>query len=114
MFRLHHLIAGIALISTGGPGLPADFPLAPNLAACQPIVQGPEVICEWHHADAHAVFTFYMQALPKAGYKILDGAGETSTPHELGAIGFSKGDVQGAITVTGTDVSIQVLYGQSK
>ncbi len=55
-----------------------------------------------------------MQALPKAGYTILDGAGEQSTPKEFGAIGFKKGDVQGAITITGSDVSIQVITGQTK
>ena len=114
MIRLHSLIAGIALIATAGPGLPADFPLAPGLPACRPIVTGPEVICDFHQVDGHAVFTFYMQALPKAGYTILDGAGEQSTPKEFGAIGFKKGDVQGAITITGPDVSIQVITGQTK
>jgi hypothetical protein len=114
MIRLHALITGVALIATAGPGLPADFPVDPNLPACKPIVTGPEVICDYHQVDGHAVFTFYMQALPKAGYKILDGAGEQSTPKEFGAIGFSKGGVQGAITITGTDASIQVLYPTTK
>ena len=114
MTRVHSLITGVALIAIGGPGLPADFPVAPSLPACHPIVTGPEVICDYETVDGHAVFTFYMQALPKAGYKILDGAAETSTPHEFGAIGFSKGGVQGAITITGTSVSIQVLYPTAK
>ena len=110
MIRLHPLIAGIALVATVGPGLPADFPLAPHLAACKPMVLGPEVICQWHDTDGHAVFTFYMRALPKAGYTILDGAQETTSPNELGAIGFTKGDVKGAVSITGTDVTIQGLY----
>ena len=107
------LIAGLVLAAALGPGLPADFPLAPSLPACKPIVSGPEVICDFEKVDGHAVFTFYMQALPKAGYTILDGSAEQSTPKELGAIGFKKGDVQGAITITGSNVSIQVLYGQA-
>jgi hypothetical protein len=113
MIRLHPLIAGIALVLTAGPGLPADFPLAPNLPACHPVVISSEVICDWHNQDGHAVFTFYMQALPKAGYTILPGAQEITSPREQGAIGFKKGGVQGAVSVTGTDVSIQVLYPQS-
>jgi hypothetical protein len=114
MTRVHSLIAGIALVAIAGPGLPADFPLAPNLGACTPIVIGPEVICDYHNADGHAVFTFYMQALPKAGYTILPGAQEITSPNEQGAIGFKKNGVQGAVSVTGTDVSIQVLYPQPK
>ncbi len=110
MLRLHPLFATFALVATTGPGLPADFPLAPHLAACQPIVQGPEVICDWHNAVGHALFTFYMEALPKAGYTLLPGAQEVALPREFAAIGFKKGGIQGAITITGTDVSIQVLY----
>jgi hypothetical protein len=114
MIRLQSLIAGVAFVATAGPGLPADFPLAPHLAACKPIVSGPEIICDWHDvADGHAVFTFYMQALPKAGYTILPGAAETSSPTERGVIAFKKGGIQGAITIAGADVSIQVLYPQS-
>jgi len=102
----------VAAATTAGPGLPADFPLMPGLARCKPIVQGPEVICQWHGIDGHAVYTFYHDALPKAGYTLLPGAGETRSPHELGAIGFKKGDVQGAVTVAGGDVQIQVIAGQ--
>jgi len=112
MTRLPSLIASIALVATVGPGLPADFPLAPNLAACKPVVVSAEVICDWHNADGHAVFTFYMQALPKAGYTILPGAQEITSPNEQGVIGFKKAGVKGAVTVTGGDVSIQVLYPQ--
>jgi hypothetical protein len=114
MTRLHSLIAGIALVVTAGPGLPADFPLAPKLAACkQPQVIGPQVICYWHNVtDGHAVFTFYMQALPKAGYTVLPGAGELPSASEVGAIGFKKGNVAGAVSIDGTDVTVQVQYPQ--
>lgn len=95
--------------ATTGPGLPADFPLAPALSACHPIVQGPEVICEWSGVDGHAVYTFYHAALPKAGYTLLPGAGEQVTPREMGALGFKKGSVSGALTVRGTAVTIQVI-----
>lgn len=98
--------------TTAGPGLPADFPLMKGLAACKPLVTGPEITCEWHGVDGHAVYTFYHDALPKAGYTLLPGADEVRSPHEFGAIGFKKGDVQGAVTVTGTDVQIQVLTGR--
>lgn len=101
-----------AVRSTAGPGLPADFPLAPGLSACRPIMQGPETICEWHGVDGHAIYTFYHEALPKAGYTLLPGAGEVTTPHYLGAIGFKKGASQGAVSVTGTDLTIQIITGQ--
>ncbi|HWW86885.1 MAG TPA: hypothetical protein VNZ26_24990 [Vicinamibacterales bacterium] len=48
----------------------------------------------------HAVFTFYIQALPKAGYTILPGAAEIPSQSEQAAIGFKKGSA---------DVTIQVL-----
>ena len=94
------------------PGLPADFPMAPGLSACKPIVQGPEVICEWHNVNGHTIYTFYHDALPKAGYTLLPGAQEVLTPHYLGAIGFKKGNVQGAVSIPGTDLTIQVITGQ--
>jgi hypothetical protein len=109
MTRLHPLIA-IAVVATAGPGLPADFPVAPKLSACKPTVIAQEVICDWHNVDGHAVFTFYMQALPKAGYTILPGAAEIPSQNEQAVIGFKKGDVKGAISITGADVTIQVLY----
>lgn len=93
----------------GRAGLPADFPIAPGLSACHPIVTGPEVICDWKGVDGHAVYMFYHDALPKAGYTLLPGAGEQTSPSEMGAIGFKKGSVSGAITVRGTSVTIQVL-----
>ncbi len=98
-----------ATTATGGPGLPSDFPLAPGLSACHPTVQGPEVICEWSGVDGHAVYTFYHDALPKAGYTLLPGAGEQTTPSEMGALGFKKGSVSGALTVRRTTVTIQVI-----
>ncbi|MGH7632260.1 MAG: hypothetical protein ACRENC_00925, partial [Gemmatimonadaceae bacterium] len=57
--------------ATTGPGLPSDFPLMKGLAACKPLVTGPEVTCEWHGVNGHAVYTFYHAALPKAGYTLL-------------------------------------------
>jgi hypothetical protein len=103
----------IALATTiARPGLPADFPLMKGLAACKPLVTGPEVTCEWHGVNGHAVYTFYHAALPKAGYTLLPGADEILSPREFGAIGFKKGDVQGAVTVTGGDVQIQVITGR--
>ena len=55
--------------TTAGPGLPADFPLAPGLSACKPtVVRGEMIFCEWHGVDGHAIYTFYQEALPKAGY----------------------------------------------
>ena len=97
--------------ATSGPGLPADFPLAPGLGPCTPTVTGPEVICEWHDVDGHAVYTFYHEALPKAGYTLLPGAGETSTPGYFGAMGFTKGSSKGAVTVAGGTLTIQILAG---
>ena len=83
MLPLVHLIVSIAL--TSGPGLPGDFPLAPGLQPCVPQVVGPEVICDWHHIDGHAVYTFYSTALAKAGYTIVPGAGEATSPGGAGA-----------------------------
>jgi hypothetical protein len=98
--------------STAGPGLPADFPLAPGLSACKPIVEGPEIICEWHGIDGHAVYTFYHEALPKAGYTLIPGAAEVTTPGYLGVMGFTKGTSKGAVTVHGDDLTIQIITGQ--
>ncbi|HKV50295.1 MAG TPA: hypothetical protein VJO52_03765 [Gemmatimonadaceae bacterium] len=108
--RIIALLAALVVTAmTAGPGLPADFPLAPGLSACHPTVMGPEVICEWKGVDGHAVYTFYHEALPKAGYTLLAGAGEQSSPREMGALGFKKGSVSGALTVRGTTVTIQVI-----
>jgi hypothetical protein len=94
-----------------GPGLPADFPLAPGLSACKPLVASGEIICEWHGVDGHAVYTFYHEALPKAGYTLLPGAleGDVSTPSYRGAMGFKKGSAQGAVSIVGGDLTIQYL-----
>jgi hypothetical protein len=94
---------------TLGPGLPADFPLAPGLTACKPELTGPEILCEWHGVDGHAVYAFYHDALPKAGYALLPGAQEVSAPHYLGAMGFTKGSAKGAVTIAGSDLTIQIL-----
>ncbi len=97
--------------ATAGPGLPADFPLAPGLSACKPQVVGGEVICDWHGVDGHAVYTFYYEALPRAGYTLLPGAleGDVSKPSYRGVMGFKKGSAQGAVSIAGGDVTIQYL-----
>ena len=97
------------LTATAGPGLPADFPRAPGLSACKPNVVGGEIICEWHGVNGHAIYTFYHDALPKAGYTLLPGAQEVTTPHYIGAIGFRKGSAQGAVSIAGGDLTIQYL-----
>jgi hypothetical protein len=104
-------IVGVLSITmaTAGPGLPAGFPQAPGLTACKPIVTGPETICEWHHVDGPKMYKFYHDSLPKAGYTLLPGANEVTTPHYLGAMGFKKGKTQGAVTIAGTDLTIQVI-----
>jgi hypothetical protein len=103
--------ATVATISatTSGSGLPADFPMAPGLSACKAIVSGGETICEWHGVDGHAIYTFYHEALPKAGYTLLDGAQEVTTPNYMGAMGFKKGSAKGAVSITGGDLTIQYL-----
>jgi hypothetical protein len=100
-----------ASVTSAGPGLPSDFPLAPGLSACAPIVTGPEVICDWHNVDGHAIYTFYHEALPKAGYTLNAGQ-ETLTPHYRGLLYFTKGKVKGAATILSTDLTIQTFTGQ--
>ncbi len=99
--------------TTSGAGLPADFPLPPGLSACRPRIMGPEVICVWHKLDQpamHAMYTFYHDALPKAGYDLNSGSKEVMTPTDyMGAIGFKKGNIQGALMLRGGDLTIQVL-----
>lgn len=97
-----------------GPGLPADFPLAPGLKACNPISADKEVLCVWHKVDTHAAYLSYATALPKAGYPILKGAGEVRSPREMGGMGFSKGTLQGAVSVAGSDLTIQVIDTKAK
>ena len=92
--------------ATAGPGLPADFPIPPGLSPCKPVMAGGEVICDWHGVvDGHAIYKFYLEALPKAGYTLLPGAQEVTTPHYMGAMGFKKGGGQGAVTIAGGDLS---------
>lgn len=91
--------------------LPADFPVPPGLSPCKPVVMSREVICEWHNVDQHAMYAFYLAALPKAGYTVLPGAQEAKTPtFYLAAIGFKKGNAQGAVSINGArDLTVQVL-----
>ncbi|HEY4322043.1 MAG TPA: hypothetical protein VGM77_12815 [Gemmatimonadales bacterium] len=97
------------------PNLPADFPLAPGLKACKPNPgTGPETLCEWHNVNGHAIYLFYKTALPKAGYTILKGANEVTTPHEMAGIGFKKGNIEGAVSVSGTDLTIQAIDKRAK
>ncbi len=105
------IAASIVARATAGPGLPADFPLAPGLSACKPTVVSGEVICEWHGVDGHAVYTFYHDALPKAGYTLLPGAleGDIGKPSYRGGMGFKKGTLQGAVSIVGGNVTIQIL-----
>ncbi|HEY7861461.1 MAG: hypothetical protein ACHQRL_07915 [Gemmatimonadales bacterium] len=95
--------------ATAGPGLPADFPLAPGLSACKPTVVGGEIICEWHSVNGHAIYTFYHEALPKAGYTLVHGAQEVTTPRYQAGMGFKKGSAQGAVYIVGGDLTIQYL-----
>jgi len=94
-----------------GTGLPADFPVPPGLSPCKPLVVGGEVICEWHNVDQHAMYVFYLAALPKAGYNVLPGAQEANeATYYLAAIGFTKGKFQGALTIkSAKDLTVQVL-----
>ena len=98
--------------ATAGPGLPADFPLAPGLSACHPIVIKHEVICDWHGVDTRAVYAFYHDALPKAGYTLDGGANDRmdlSAPNKPGQLSFKKGKVTGAVLVIDSDLKIEVI-----
>jgi hypothetical protein len=98
--------------ATAGLGLPADFPLAPGLSACVPIVINHEVICDWHGVDTRAVYDFYHDALPKAGYTLVGGARDMmdfSAPHKPGQLSFKKGKVTGAVLVIDNDLKIEVI-----
>lgn len=100
-----------AVPGTAGPGLPADFPLAPGLSACNPQASPGQVICEWHGVDGPAIYAFYHEALPKAGYTLVPGASQVPTLHEIGAVGFRKGSSQGAVLIYGSDVTIHIITG---
>jgi hypothetical protein len=97
--------------TAGGAALPADFPAPPGLSPCKPLVVGGEVICEWHNVDQHAMYAFYLAALPKAGYTLLPGAQEANeATYYLAAIGFKKGKTTGALTINNArDLTVQVL-----
>jgi hypothetical protein len=106
-------VSAFAQGATGVTGLPSDFPLPPGLSPCKPVIISKEVICEWHNVDQHAMYAFYLAALPKAGYTLLPGAQEAKTPSfYLAAMGFTKGSAQGAVTINGgKDLIVQVLLG---
>ena len=106
-------VSAFAQGATTVTGLPSDFPLPPGLAPCKPRVVSKEVICEWHNVDQHAMYAFYLAALPKAGYTLLPGAQEAKTPtFYLAAMGFKKGATQGAVTINGgKDLTVQILLG---
>lgn len=95
--------------ATAGPGLPADFPLAPGLSACVPLVVNHEVICDWHGVDTPAIYDFYHDALPKAGYALVGGTMDRSAPHAPGQLSFKKGNVTGAVLVVDSDLKIEVI-----
>jgi hypothetical protein len=98
-------------VTANGTGLPADFPVPPGLSPCKPTVVGGEVICEWHNVDQHAMYVYYLAALPKAGYTLLPGAQEVNeATYYLAAIGFTKAKTQGALTIDNAKVlTVQVL-----
>ncbi|MDQ2931496.1 MAG: hypothetical protein M3Y05_11880 [Gemmatimonadota bacterium] len=61
----------------------------------------------------HAMYTFYHDALPKAGYALLPGSDEANTPSNyMGAMGFKKGSIQGSVVIRGGDMTIQLISGQ--
>jgi hypothetical protein len=97
--------------TAAGTGLPADFPVPPGLSPCKPLVVGGEVICTWHSVDQHAMYAFFLAALPKAGYSLLPGAQEArEATYYMAAIGFTKGKIQGALTINSAkDLTVQVL-----
>jgi hypothetical protein len=100
--------------ATARPGLPADFPFPPGLSPCKPVDAGGEIICEWHNVDGHAVYNFYLEALPKAGYALLPGAPKKMPTENHGplSLGFKKGTAQGAVTVAAGNLTIQYLPHQ--
>ncbi|MEP6494822.1 MAG: hypothetical protein ABJF01_19200 [bacterium] len=103
-------ISAQTVAAPAGPGLPADFPLVPGLSPCKPLVSGGEVICDWKGVDGHAVYTFYHEALPKAGYTLLGALeGDVSKPSYRGVMGFKKGSAQGAVSIAGSNLTIQYL-----
>jgi hypothetical protein len=105
------IVAAVSVASRPvGPGVPADFPTAPGLSKCNPTVSGPLVMCKWKGVDGHAVYTYYQKALPKAGYTLRDGK-ETTTPSYDAALSFIKGDVKGALSITGSDAEVDFFVG---
>jgi hypothetical protein len=106
-------VSAFAQGAAGVTGLPGDFPLPPGLSPCKPVILSKEVTCEWHNVDQHAMYTFFLAALPKAGYTLLPGAQEAKTPtFYMAAMGFTKGSAQGAVTINGgKDLIVQVFFG---
>jgi hypothetical protein len=100
--------------ATAGPGLPADFPLPSGLSPCKPLNASGEIICEWHNVDGRAIYKFYLEALPKAGYTLLPGAQKLPPPDYKGpwGLGFRKGGAQGGLTIAGGTLTIQYLPHQ--
>jgi hypothetical protein len=113
MLSVAFSMCNVSAFAQGVTGLPSDFPLPPGLSPCKPVIVSKEVICEWHNVDQHAMYVFYLAALPKAGYTLLPGAQEAKTPtFYMAAIGFKKGSAQGAVTINGgKDLIVQVLVG---
>jgi hypothetical protein len=106
-------VSAFAQGATGVTGLPRDFPLPPGLSPCKPVIMSNEVMCEWHNVDQHAMYAFFLAALPRAGYTLLPGAQEANTPTlYMAAMGFTKGSAQGAVTINGgKDLIVQVFLG---
>jgi hypothetical protein len=55
------------------------------------------------------MFTFYKDALPKAGYTLLPGAQEAPGAHYMAGMGFKKGSAKGAVSIAGGDLTVQYL-----
>jgi hypothetical protein len=106
--------AAAATPASAAPGLPADFPIAPGLSPCNPRDAGGEIICEWHNVDGHAIYKFYLEALPKAGYTVLPGMKQVPPPDYKGplGLGFRKGSAQGGLTIASGTLTIQYLPHQ--
>jgi hypothetical protein len=113
MLSIAFLLCNVSTFAQGATTLPSDFPQPPGLSPCKPIIISKEVICEWHNVDQHAMYVYYLAALPKAGYTLLPGAQEAKTPtYYLAAIGFQKGNAQGALTINGgKDLLVQIVIG---